>query len=54
MLYSDSDKIKETEFVVLDEVHYVNDRDVICLNIIMYFYVTYTFLYREDIFGNKY
>ncbi|XP_050420420.1 helicase SKI2W [Adelges cooleyi] len=27
MLYSDSDKIKETEFVVLDEVHYVNDRD---------------------------
>lgn len=28
MLYSDSDKIKETEFVVLDEVHYVNDRDV--------------------------
>lgn len=28
MLYSNSDKIKETEFVVLDEVHYVNDRDV--------------------------
>jgi len=28
MLYSDSDKIKETEFVILDEVHYVNDRDV--------------------------
>lgn len=28
MLYSDSDKIKETEFVILDEIHYVNDRDV--------------------------
>ncbi|KAL4131792.1 hypothetical protein QTP88_009048 [Uroleucon formosanum] len=27
MLYSDSDKIKETEFVILDEIHYVNDRD---------------------------
>ncbi|VVC40611.1 Helicase, C-terminal,DEAD/DEAH box helicase domain,P-loop containing nucleoside triphosphate [Cinara cedri] len=27
MLYSDSEKIKETEFVILDEVHYVNDRD---------------------------
>lgn len=28
MLYSNSEKIKETEFVILDEVHYVNDRDV--------------------------
>ncbi|VVC44720.1 Hypothetical protein CINCED_3A011937 [Cinara cedri] len=27
MLYTNSEKIKETEFVVLDEVHFVNDRE---------------------------
>jgi len=39
MLYSDSDKIKETEFVILDEVHYVNDRDVSNLEIILCYFI---------------
>lgn len=45
MLYSDSDKIKETEFVILDEVHYVNDRDVseVLKYITKYFIISHFF-----------
>lgn len=57
MLYSNSDKIKETEFVILDEVHYVNDRDVSKLTKCIYVYISYNNInsvYREVIFGNKF
>jgi len=57
MLYTDSDKIKETEFVILDEIHYVNDRDVSKFRYLQLFIIndnSNIHVYREVTFGNKF
>ena len=41
MLYNGSDVIRDVEWVIFDEVHYVNDSEVICI-IVGYFQVCVT------------
>lgn len=31
MLYNGSDTIRDVEWVIFDEVHYINDEEVLCL-----------------------
>ena len=34
MLYNGSDVVRDLEWVIFDEVHYVNDSEVLCITVI--------------------
>lgn len=47
MLYNGSEVIRELEWVIFDEVHYINDVEV-------GYFLKIKFIFREDMFGKRF